>query len=275
MTDCESIEEEDQPVCTCSECVRALSFVYTGKSCNAVESASGRCTDMGGPNPFVAEYKIADPRSDLEFVATGQAQQGDEIIIDLEGTACLPETLAVTISVPSGGVTQTFTIDASCSGDRGLILTDDYGAFESSGYSCSDEDIHNCVQSVTYNVQVCNEGTEDEQIYEWSLKTKDALTNEETFIDLLENVNADDVTLTPTECFQEIQLFDVNRCVNSSYCTDITANATNPMTGIPVGCSASNEIKFGWSDIESVPPTPSPTYVLIPPRETKFDVFSY
>merc|ERR1719162_950658 len=93
-----------------------------------------KCTDSG-PNPFVAGYRITNALDQTEVLATGQAQQGDEIVIDAVGiSGCIPKTLAVTISVPTGAVTQTFTIDSSCGGGRGLILTDDYGAFESYGY---------------------------------------------------------------------------------------------------------------------------------------------
>lgn len=255
---CEAIVTEEQPVCTCPECVRNLQFVYTGKSCPPNQLATGKCSDSG-PNPFVAGYRITNSLDATEVLATGQAQQGDTITVDAVGlTACIPDTLAVTISVPTGAVTQTFTIDVSCDGGRGLILTEDYGAFESYGYSCSESDVHNCIQAVSYGLKVCNTGSDDQTIYEWMLKADETNSTDSTVCDLLEDVNPEDVMLSPGECFYDTKPFDVNRCVDSNYCVDVTANATNPITGIPKNCPESDEMKFGWPGID-IPPTPSPT----------------
>lgn len=256
---CEEILPETQPICECSECVRALSFIYTGKECSPSSLATGKCTDSG-PNPFIAGYRITDALDSTVVLATGQVQQGDEISVSAPAsTGCVPDTLAVTISLPTGAVTQTLTIDSTCDGGRGLILTEDYGAFESYGYSCSATDVHNCRQDVSYGLKVCNDGTDDQTVYEFFLKEKEALSGEEVFCDLTEEVPPAELMLAPGECFYDTKEAALDRCEEAEYCVDVSANATNPVTGIPKNCPGADEIKFGWPGILSPPPTPAPS----------------
>ncbi len=256
---CELIPEESRPVCECPECVRSLAFIYTGKACSPALVANGRCTDSG-PNPFIAGYRITNAVDPTEVLATGTVQQNDEIVFDAVGiTSCIPDALAVTISVPTGAVTQTFTVDASCDGGRQLTLLSDYGAFESYGYSCSATDTHNCRQEVSYGLKVCNDGSEDQTVYEFFLKEIETITSEEEICDLTENVDPAELMLGPGECFYDTKTANVNRCQEESYCVDVSANATNPITGIPKNCPGADEIKFGWMDPPDPPPTPAPT----------------
>ena len=259
--DCSAILPETQPVCECPECVRELQFKYTGKACQANQVASGTCTD-NSPNPFIAGYRITNALDATEVIATGQAQQGDTITVDaISLNGCLPNTLAVTISVPTGAVTQTFTIDSSCDGGQGLILVDDYGAFEARGYSCSPTDIHNCEQVASYGLKVCNTGPEVQQIFEFFLQSKETVTGDMETCDILEDVPPADVTLAPDACYYSTKPANLDRCVNSSYCVDVSASATNPVTGLPPNCPGVDEIKFGWPGLPPVPATPSPRYV--------------
>merc|ERR1712166_136981 len=99
------------------------------------QAGSGQCVDFG-PNAFIAGYRITNANDDTEVLGTGTVQQGDGVTINAVGlTGCIPDMLAVTISAPTGGQTQSFIIDSTCDGGRGLILTESYGAFESIGYS--------------------------------------------------------------------------------------------------------------------------------------------
>jgi len=247
---CEDIPVEDKPVCNCPECVRELKFKYTGLACDPSLSAAGKCADEG-PNPFIAGYRITSCEDSTIVVTTGEVQQGDYITVSPEGTAlgCLPDCLSATISVPTGAVTQTFEIDSKCDGGNGLILINDYGAFESIGYSCSATDTHNCIQEVNYGLKVCNTGSTTEQIYDWFL------TIDKVEIDLLQDVPPVDVALAPGECYYDTYEVEVNRCVEYLACTNITANATNPETGLPPSCPSEDEIKYGWD----TPPTPPTT----------------
>ena len=132
-------------------------------------------------------------------------------------------------------------------------MISDYGSFESIGYSCDATDVHNCIQEVSYGLKVCNTGTtQDEQIYNWFL----TLNKEE--IDLLQDVPPADVTLVPGECYYDTYDVDVNRCAEYESCVNITANATNPETGLPPNCPGVDDLKFGWDTPPTPPPTPNP-----------------
>jgi hypothetical protein len=248
---CEDIPQEDKPVCSCPDCVRDVRFVYTGLACSPAFSASGKCADEG-PNPFIAGYRITSCDDPTAVFASGEAQQGDSITIAAGGTSCLPECLSATISVPTGQVTQTFEIDSECAGGNGLILISNYGSFESVGYSCDETDVHNCIQSISYGLKVCNTGTTEEQIFDWFL------TINEEEIDLLEDVPPADVTLVPGECYYDTYDVDVDRCVAQESCVNITANATNPETGLPPNCPGLDDLKFAWDSPPAPPPTPNP-----------------
>ena len=249
---CEDIPQEDKLVCECAECVREVVFKYTGLGCSSGFASSGKCADEG-PNPFIAGYRITDCEDATIVLATGEAQQGEYVTIGAADGTCLPACLDVTLSVSTGAVTQTFEIDSECGGKQGLILTSDYGAFESIGYSCSESDTHNCMQDVNYGVEVCNTGSTDETIYEWFL----TINKEE--IDLLVDIPPEDVNLSPGDCYFDTYEVEVDRCNALENCVNITANATNPLTGLPPDCSDEHEIKFGWDQ----PVTPPPTF---PPR---------
>ena len=250
--ECEDLVAEDEPACGCENCVRELKFEYTGLGCSQDFFASGKCTDRG-PNPFVAEYVISSCDGSAQIFTSGTAQQGDIISIGASEGVCLPACMNVAISVPSGGLTQSFEIDSTCDGGRDLVLTSDYGAFRSIGYSCSDTDTHNCIQDVEYGLRVCNIGSFDKEIYEFSLN----LDNDE--IDLLQDIPPVDIMLQPGECFSDTYEAEVDRCNELDSCAEITVNATNPITGLPQDCSDMKEICFGWDQPDTLPPTPQPT----------------
>jgi len=255
---CTSIPPEDQPACECEDCVREVKFKYTGLACTSASLASGKCEDVG-PNPFGAGYRITDCVDSTQVFAAGEANQGDYVTIGAPDGACLPACMKVVISLPTGAVTQNFEIDSGCGGDdRGLILNSDYGAFESVGYSCSETDVHNCIQGVSYGLKVCNIGSTDEQIYEW-LFTLGLFTLNEVEIDLLQDIPPEDIKLDSGECFYDTYEVDVDRCNQVKLCADIVANATNPVTGEPPNCSHKEELCFGWKQPETLPPTPQPS----------------
>jgi len=246
---CERIPKEDKPICECADCVRELKFKYTGMGCSSEFRASGKCADEG-PNPFNAAYRITECEDPSEVIAAGRATKDGIITIGAPAGTCLPACLDATISVPNGAITQTFEIDAECGGERGLQLTSEYGSFQSVGYSCSETDTHNCFQDVTYDLEVCNIGSTDEKLYQFYL------TVDKVEIDRLPS---QDVFLSPGDCYDDTYTQEVDRCSALESCVNITANATNPMTGLPVDCSHEEEIKFGWDQPENPPPTQPPT----------------
>jgi hypothetical protein len=234
--------------------------VYTGKDCEANQVATGKCIDIS-PKPFVGGYRITNALDATEVLASGTVSQGSEITFDASASGCIPDTIAVTISLPTGEVVQTFTVDSSCDGGRGLILIENYGAFESTGYSCSATDVHNCKQDVSYGLKVCNNGIEDERVYEFSLTEKDELSGDMTVVDIIARADPADLDLKPEECFYDTELAVVDRCTESSYCVEVAASATNPITGLPENCPGEDEIKFGWPGTPPPPDTSPPRYV--------------
>ena len=251
---CTDIPAENQPVCHCDEgCVRELKFTYTGLACDdAASTASIECTDFS-PNPINADYSIMSCEDGNEYSKSGRVQQGESIIMLESGDDCLPDCLKVDILEPDNDErTQTFTIDSKCEGGHGLVLTKDYGAFESMGYSCSDTDTHNCIQEVNYRLDVCNNGSSTEKIYEWKLilnaiedgnfsaDTRDLLPLEVSFPDNVIGVG---------DCASDFESQDVNRCVSANYESSIVIY-TGPL-GCGLGTMLSPRIMGSPSSISS------------------------
>merc|ERR1712238_133897 len=273
---CQEILPEDQPVPKCDECVRELQFKYTGRACDSSSLASGKCTTFA-PNPkstSTADYTITScAGSDDNPLKKGSVKQGGMITFGND-VDCAPECIKVVIkdplSVVSDKITQTFEIDSTSDGGNAggneLVLTKDYGAFESIGYSCSATDKHNCLQQVEYEAKVCNTGTSTETIYEWGLhlnKIEHGGYSESTK-DLLPLSFADN-QLRPNECafcypglVSGVHIHNVNRCVNTKYVALVSAKAVNPTTGVPKGCKNTELVIYGW-DVPTAAPTPGPT----------------
>ena len=92
--DCEEIPPESQLQCSCPECVRELSFQYTGASC--AETAVG-CTQFG-TNPTTALVVISDALNAETQYFQGEVTIGDTVKV--EDASCLPDGLIATIGVP-------------------------------------------------------------------------------------------------------------------------------------------------------------------------------
>jgi hypothetical protein len=151
--------------------------------------------------------------------------------------------------------TQTVAIDTSCdTGGRRLVLSESYGAFTSVGYSCNEEDTHNCLVDVIYQLEACNVGGRDEELYDFFVEV-DGEVN-----DLIANISESDLMLPPTECYTGFKTEVVDRCTDKEYCAKGVSNATKPFVGST--CGEMEKIKFS---IEVpilppfTPPTPFPT----------------
>ena len=80
--------------------------------------------------------------------------------------------------------------------------------------------------------------------------------NETTVTDLLTGI--EDVCLLTDECLEATVTELIDRCGETEYCAESTANATNPATGTPTDCDDMKEIKFEFS-VTPIPPTEPPT----------------
>jgi hypothetical protein len=247
---CEEIVPESQLVCTCPECVRELQFTYNGSPCEADLAATGKCIDTVAA-PFVANIVCSNIENPSEVIVAGEYQLGETVTMTpAPGQSCIPDTLTCSISSPEGVLAQTVELDASCDGGRGLILLDNYGVFTSVGYSCDENDTHNCLIDIIYDLEVCNAGIEEETIFEWNFILNETVT------DLLPLLDEDNILL-PEECLITAVEEFVNICQAEEYVATSTANATDPLTGFPFPCDDMEEIRFQWT-LEPLPPTPAP-----------------
>merc|ERR1712238_458832 len=128
------------------------------------------------------------------------------------------------------------------------------------GYSCSDTDKHNCIQQVEYETRVCNTGTSTEIVFEWDLylnKVEDGGFSDETVGLLPLGPGYPDNRLRSSECVftNPDTPQNVNRCVDAQYETRVSANAVDPTSGVPKGCTSTTAIEFGWYT-----PTTTPTH---------------
>jgi hypothetical protein len=243
--DCTGIPAEEQLICTCLDCVRELIFTYTGEACSPGVTNEITCTDYS-ENPLTAAITISDGNVAL---FEGLVSIGDKII--LEDASCLPATLTAEITSESRITTQTVVIDTSCdTGGKGLVLSESYGAFKFVGYSCDEEDTHNCLVDVIYQLEACNVGGRDEELYDFFVDVDGEVS------DLIANISESDLIILPTDCYTGSKTEVVDRCTDKEYCAKGVSNATKPIVG-PT-CEEMEEIKFSI-EVPTLPPFTPPT----------------
>eukprot|EP00539_Tryblionella_compressa_P000645 CAMPEP_0178741446 /NCGR_PEP_ID=MMETSP0744-20121128/5143_1 /TAXON_ID=913974 /ORGANISM="Nitzschia punctata, Strain CCMP561" /LENGTH=947 /DNA_ID=CAMNT_0020394317 /DNA_START=119 /DNA_END=2962 /DNA_ORIENTATION=- len=246
---CTEIPDIEESVCTCPDCVRELVFTYTGEGCSGSEM---ECTDfVDAPHPESATITITDEADSSVSLFEGTVSIGETVTI--ENADCLPATLVATVA-SGADLTQTVVIDSSCGvGGAGLVLTANYGAFKSVGYSCSETETFNCFDEVVYGIEACNTGGADEELYEFYLDLDGAI------FDFTDGVPESDLMLPPGECYSAFQERFIDRCADIEYCAKAVANMTNPETGIPFPCDQEEEVKFSFRQPPTPEPTPPPT----------------
>jgi hypothetical protein len=92
---CTDIPGEEQPVCTCPECVREMVFVYTGELC--VPDEVETCTQFGA-NPATAVVMIGHASDASVVFFEGVVSIGDTITIKDDN--CIPDSLVATVGIP-------------------------------------------------------------------------------------------------------------------------------------------------------------------------------
>ncbi|KAL3924028.1 MAG: hypothetical protein SGILL_001292 [Bacillariaceae sp.] len=244
---CEAIPPEEDLICSCPECVRELVFTYTGAGCNGNEA---ECEDfVPAPHSECARVTMCDADDELNCPFDGEVCIGDTIT--LSDSDCLPANMAATVASEPGLLLQTTALVTGCTfPDRGLVLKEEYGSFTSEGYSCDENDVHNCLIKIQYGLEACNVGGRDEQVYEFQIDMDGEIC------DLTEDIPASDLELAPEECLDAIKTEFIDVCTTNEYCAKAVVNMTNPETGPP--CEKEDEIKFNTT-VSTIPPTPSPT----------------
>jgi hypothetical protein len=114
----------------------------------------------------MARVMISNTNNANDILFSGIVSVGSVITLERSDNACLPASLAVYVSDPQNTmVKQMSTTDSSCGLDRGLILPESYGALDFVGYSCNENDIHNCFLDVLYEFDACKVGDIDSTIF--------------------------------------------------------------------------------------------------------------
>jgi len=222
-------------------------FIYTARSCASDDTD---CDDFPPGPTDTATLIIGNPCDSGDILFSGMVTIGDEIILTRFDGSCLPDSMDVTVIDSALGVVQSNTIDTSCDG-RGLFLLNSYGALEFQGYSCDQNDVHNCFVDVLYNVTTCNIGDIDMTLNELLFDINGTLT------DFLLTLTPEELLLVPAECLTNItQGLVVERCGDREYCASARVNASSEVSG-PI-CEDMDELKFDLIQ-GSVQPTPSPS----------------
>ncbi len=90
---------------------------------------------------------ITNVEQTSDIIFNGAVSVGDDVVLRRPAGAadsCLPESLEVQVVGISSQVRQEVEIDSDCGGRGDLILKDSYVALDFVGYSCDDDDVHNC-----------------------------------------------------------------------------------------------------------------------------------
>lgn len=261
-TACDQIRGEENIECACPECVREITFMYTGNACAA---GAQNCADEENGPDSVARLVISNAANENEVFFSGpvSAGSGDDlgtlVVVTAGAGACLPDSLAAfvfpAVVEPGANPTasQMITVDSQCEGQaNGLNLLDSNGALDFVGYSCGEGDDHNCFVDVFYEVEACNTGQIDLTISEFTF----TLNGEEPPTDLLAGIPDELLLLIPDACFETVQQRIVERCGTFEYCAEAEVIAVSEDSG-PV-CQDMKELKFSV-DVGTIPPSSSPT----------------
>eukprot|EP00934_Nitzschia_sp_Nitz4_P007215 Nitzschia sp. Nitz4//scaffold66_size103028//76674//79817//NITZ4_004508-RA/size103028-processed-gene-0.123-mRNA-1//-1//CDS//3329556380//7205//frame0 len=249
--DCALIEQESEPLCRCDECARELVFVYNGGTCEDSTGSTADCVDYLGPRS-IARLVIVDGSDATNILFDGSVQTGRQVTIS-NSDACLPVQLVATTTAidDETAILQSVTIDTTCDGRDSPELLRSYGALDFGGYSCSDDDVHNCNVDVAYLFSTCNVDTEQVlRLYDFDF------TLNGTVVDVLGNDSP--LSLAPTGCFSSFFVSVFERCVPRTYASSVFVNASFVATG-PF-CSDTNVLLFD-TNIDSLSPTASPSLV--------------
>jgi hypothetical protein len=194
---------------------------------------------------------ITNGLDSTEELFSGMVTVNQEIIVTRQGEdTCFPDSIVATVmDTSSTTVLQSTTMDTDCKG-RGLFLLTSYGALEFQGYSCDENDVHNCFVEVLYNVTTCNIGDIDMTLNELEFDINGTIT------DFIANLTQDERVLVPTECIERFQELLVERCADRDYCASARVNASSEVSG-PI-CEDMDELKFDFLQA-SVQPSPAPS----------------
>lgn len=260
--DCRAITRETAARCRCGNCARELRLRYTGNMCgkNMPGFSCNNVTTPAATAGAIARY------GSTNIAEIEKIELGEDFIIK-SGNKCLPE--AFTVFVTSYGtsmVTQTFTITTGCSGTQGLSMLSSYGAFDFVGYSCNEQNVHNCFLEVEQEVCVDNGGTRTRTLESMILEA------DEVPLDMLDGASANDRKVLPGATICNARITEIELCVNKSH--KLIASSRVKDADCPDPISTSSSYVFPGTASATTEPPPEdideedddPTVTSVPPN---------
>ncbi|CAB9496386.1 Hemolysin-type calcium-binding repeat (2 copies) [Seminavis robusta] len=243
--DCIDLQGEQFPQCVCEECVGTLRFRYTASPCpdTAVPGLLS-CLDEN-PMPEAGASIVISAMDTVLF--EGVVANGEEVELT-QDTNCLPGEILMAVSAEGATTSsQVVSIDTSCS-DPGIILLENFGAFQFTGYTCPEENTpHFCFVDARFDMVAANVGSDSQTVTSFNFTINGAET------DLLEDIG--DRQLDPSETLAVNTSVVLERCVTKEYL------ATSSVEGNDGECSAAAVILIGPLE----PGTPSPSSAPVTP----------
>eukprot|EP00977_Amphora_coffeiformis_P022105 scaffold10470_cov190-Amphora_coffeaeformis.AAC.4 len=249
---CDELESLGTPPCVCEECATSLSFVYTGEDCNGsgTDGLSLQCTDGPESKPTVVFVNVNGPDGSSLFA--GEVQPGDMITIANDGE-CVPNSIALLVSDADSlplSIYQDVRMETGCSG-QGIRMSEDYGAFQFTGFQCLDGFEESCYTDITFIACVANEGTVVKTVEELELDFEGETT------DLL---NGSTPTVETGSVYCASDTTTISLCGEPSFEAGLSV-VSDDTSGI--GCTDSEILEFipdpRPTASPTMPPTPVPT----------------
>ncbi|CAB9517223.1 receptor-like protein kinase [Seminavis robusta] len=235
-TECTQLNGEQFVECDCPDsCARELVYRYTGATC---ASSLVGCTDT---NPLTTEATIVI-ESEGTTLFDAVVRLGTDITIT-NGGQCIPDSLQATVSQSYGSQpSQTVIIDSTCGGD--VTLLDGFGSLEFAGYTCADNDVHNCYVDAVFTVTTTNIGTVEQSLANCTFSFNGESTD----------YNLALPTLEPQGTFVSQKPAQIDLCTSQQHYATSFVVAMGTQSGD--ACAANTGVTF---EINTGTPFPSPS----------------
>ena len=248
-------------ICECAVGVDQLTFIYSG-----VEGGSVSCSFASGETP-------SDP------VQMNGLSSGQSIVLDVpEGVTSISCSAFDENSYP---VVTSMEVDASCNGERDLVLMQEFGGSDTVpavltfiGYACNASSVeevsemHFCIIDVDYEIEICNTGGGTETITSVTFTvTEDGVSNTYVYD---ENPPIGAVLGPPgseTACLTLPYTDSVDVCTERIYnvntVVEVVAppNTEEPCVGTATMDYKTSENSVSPTNLPSVGPSSMPSYI--------------
>eukprot|EP00977_Amphora_coffeiformis_P000836 scaffold178_cov163-Amphora_coffeaeformis.AAC.10 len=242
--ECKDLQAIGTPQCACSrQCATELTFQYTGENCALQPPGDNSIICIDGPNkPETVRVQAGD-------LFDGVVSVGEFITLS-DGGDCLDNDLTffVTDAVTSDQY-QRLVFQTGCS-VGGIQLTDKFGGFDFSGFSCSSGLEENCFTEIDFEVCTVNESTVPINVTEITLNFDGGR------FDLV--TGTQDFKAGETICIRETTL--ISLCGTPSFEATVTVESDSDCRdSIVVNQELQNRPTSSPTESPSAAPSPSPS----------------